>query len=193
MALDLLRSTPRKPYSAIKLLGDLGETNEAIRLGESFARNGIASTSFLYTGDACRVAGRLEEAAKYYRKAIDGIPTEEADKPHRKRDRARAEANLAAIRFHSLDPGKVRDGTYRSSSVGYEGPVEVEVEVKSGRIKDVRIIRHREKQYYSSLSDTPEKILSHQSVAEIDATSSATITSEAIINATAKALSQGLQ
>jgi uncharacterized protein with FMN-binding domain len=55
----------------------------------------------------------------------------------------------------------------------------------------VKVTRHREKQYYSSLTDTPAKILKRQGVAGIDATSSATITSEAIINATAKALAGG--
>ena len=65
--------------------------------------------------------------------------------------------------------------------------------VKDGRIEDVRVTRHREKQYYSSITDTPKKIVERQSVAGIDATSSATITSEAIINATAKALADGLK
>jgi len=37
--------------------------------------------------------------------------------------------------------------------------------------------------------DTPKKIIDKQAVKGIDATSGATITSEAIINATAKALS----
>ncbi|MGZ0173541.1 MAG: FMN-binding protein [Planctomycetales bacterium] len=122
-----------------------------------------------------------------------GIPKAEAGKPHRKRDKARAEASIAAIRFYTLDPKNVRDGKYSASSIGYEAPVHVEVVVASGRIESVRISRHREKQYYSSLTDTPEKILKRQGVAGIDATSSATITSEAIINATAKALAGGLK
>ena len=69
----------------------------------------------------------------------------------------------------------------------------VEVVVRDGKIETVRVTRHREKQYYSSLTDTPRKIIDRQSVAGIDATSSATITSEAIINATAKALASGLK
>jgi uncharacterized protein with FMN-binding domain len=192
MALEVLAKMKRKPYLAIKLLGDLGEPDAAISLGEAFAKSGQASTSFLYAGDACRVAGRLEDAEKYYRRAIAGIPAKEAGKPHRKRDKARAEASIAAIRFYSLDPKKVRDGKYTSSSIGYEAPVKVEVVVKSGQIESVKVTQHREKQYYSSLTDTPRKILSRQGVAGIDATSSATITSEAIINATAKALASGL-
>jgi uncharacterized protein with FMN-binding domain len=52
-------------------------------------------------------------------------------------------------------------------------------------------VQHREKQYYSSLTDTPAKIIAKQGVKGVDSTSSATITSEAIINATAKALAKG--
>ncbi|MFT5093288.1 MAG: hypothetical protein ACI93T_002114 [Porticoccaceae bacterium] len=191
MALEIVSKMKRKPYSAIKLLGDLGETDAAVKLGEAFAKSGQASTSFLYAGDACRVAGRLKDAEKYYRRAIAGIPKAEASKPHRKRDKARAEASIAAIKFYSLDPNKVRDGKYSASSIGYEAPVRVEVVVKAGTIESVKVTQHREKQYYSSLTDTPRKILARQGVSGIDATSSATITSEAIINATAKALADG--
>ncbi|MDA0284649.1 MAG: FMN-binding protein [Planctomycetota bacterium] len=193
MALEVLAKMPRKPYLAIKLLGDLGETDTAVNLAEAFAKSGQASTSFLYAGDACRVAGRLTDAEKYYRKAIAGIPKNEADKPHPRRDKSRAEASIAAIRFYSLDPKNVRDGKYTAESIGYEAPVVVEVVVASGMIKSVTVTRHREKQYYSSLTDTPRKILARQGVAGIDATSSATITSEAIINATAKALANGMK
>jgi uncharacterized protein with FMN-binding domain len=193
MAFDTLKKMPRKPYSAIKLLGDLGETSEALRLANAFAKNGEASTSYLYAGDACRVAGRLKEAEDYYRKAIAGIKPAEADKPHRKRDKARAEASIAAIKFYTLDPKQVRDGTYKASSIGYEDQVHIEVVVKDGRIENVRVTKHREKQYYSSITDTPRKIVEQQTVAGIDATSSATITSEAIINATARALADGLK
>ncbi len=87
----------------------------------------------------------------------------------------------------------MKDGTYRASSIGYEGPVQTEVVVKAGRIESVRVTQHREKQYYSSLTDTPRKILARQGVKGIDATSGATITSEAIINATAQALASGLK
>lgn len=193
MALETLAKLKRRPYIAIKLLGDLGETKAAIHMAEAFSRTGQASTSFLYAGDACRVAGLLEEAEDYYRKAIAGIPAKEAGKPHRKRDKARAEASIAAIRFYTLDPQKVGDGTYKASSIGYEAQVQVEVVVASGRIESVKVTQHREKQYYSSLTDTPRKIIARQGVGGIDATSSATITSEAIINATAKALASGLQ
>jgi uncharacterized protein with FMN-binding domain len=84
----------------------------------------------------------------------------------------------------------VADGSYKASSQGYEGPIEVTVAVAGGRIEDVRVTNHKEKQFYSALTDTPQKIIAKQSVKGIDTTSNATITSEAIVNATAKAIGQ---
>ena len=191
MALATLKSMKSKPYGAIKLLGDMGETKDALDMAERFSKSGEACVCFLYAGDACRVAGQLQEAEDYYRRAIAAIKPEEADKPHRKRDKARAESSLAALRFYTLDPKLVKDGTYTSSSIGYEAEVKVEVVMKAGRIEDVRVIQHREKQFYSSITDTPKKILARQSVKDVDATTGATITSEAIINATAKAMADG--
>ncbi len=191
-ALQIVRDMPARPYAAIKLLGDAGETDEAVALGEQFSRTGEASIALLYAGDACRVAGRLQQAADFYRRARQAaIESPQADKPHRKRDRARAEASLAVINTLQLKPADVKDGTYRASSPGYEADVEVETIVADGRIQSVRVTRHREKQFYSSIEETPVRILKAQSVNGVDATTGATITSEAIINATAKGMSQG--
>lgn len=192
MALEVLAKMTRKPYSAIKLLGDLGETAAAISMAEKFSRTGKASTSFLYAGDACRVAGRLSDAENYYKKVLAVKPPEKTNKTHFQREQNRARASIAAIQFYTLDPKKVKDGKYRASSIGYEAQVEIEVAVSGGRIDSVKVTRHREKQYYSSIRDTPRKIAARQTVNGIDATSGATITSEAIINATAKALANGL-
>jgi uncharacterized protein with FMN-binding domain len=75
--------------------------------------------------------------------------------------------------------------------LGYEGQIQVNVVVSSGRIEAVKVTQHREKQFYSALTDTPAKIVAKQGVKGVDATTSATIKSEAIINATAKALASG--
>ena len=193
LSLKLLARMKTKPYGTIKLLGDLGEPDAALSMAERFAKTGQATTCYLYAGDVCRVAGQLEKAEDYYRRSITAIPPAEAEKPHQQRNKARAEASIAAIRFYTLDPTKVKDGTYKSSSIGYEAQVNIEVLVQGGRIEDVRVVSHREKQFYTSITDTPRRILEKQSVQGIDTTSGATITSEAIINATAKALASGLQ
>ena len=71
--------------------------------------------------------------------------------------------------------------------------VHVEVAVRGGRIASVEVTKHKEKQYYTALTETPRKIIEKQGLKGVDATTSATITAEAIINATAKALAQGLK
>ena len=62
-----------------------------------------------------------------------------------------------------------------------------------GRIEAVRVVHHKEKQFYSAIDDTTRKIVQRQGVKGVDATSSATITSNAIINASAKALAGAMK
>jgi uncharacterized protein with FMN-binding domain len=194
MALELVNKMRAVPLSAIKLLGDLGETDDALKLAERFAGSGSnAVACYLYAGDVCRVAGRLTDAEQYYNKALAASDKDTRNNDHSKRDKQRAEASLAAIKFYQLDPAKVRDGTYTAGSLGYEDQVHVSVTVRNGVIESVKVTQHREKQFYSSVTETPKAILGKQSVVGVDTTSGATITSEAIINATAKSLSQGFQ
>ena len=57
----------------------------------------------------------------------------------------------------------------------------------------MEVTKHEEKQYYTALTETPRKIIEKQGLKGVDATTSATITAEAIINATAKALAKALK
>ncbi len=189
MALDMLRGRSL-PLSAIKLLGDMGKTRRAVSLADAFTRSGRNPDAWILAGDALRQAGRYPEAVRYYEKALASKAFRNPD--YEKRGKARARNSIEAIRlFQQTDPSQVADGTYRATSDGYNGPIEVEVQVASGRIETVKVIRHREKQFYAALTETPAQIIGKQSVQGIDATSRATITSQAIIHATAKALARG--
>jgi uncharacterized protein with FMN-binding domain len=171
--------------SLIKLLSEMGDLDKALKYAEDFARGGYPDVGYLCAGDACRLAGKFSEAIDYYQKAIDS-PNGGRDIP---KNKGRAKASQEAIRlFETLDVKKIAPGKYRSSSIGYEAPVEVEVTVASGKIVDVRVVSHKEKQFYSSLTDTPRRIIEKNTVKGVDVTTGATLTSEAIINATAKAL-----
>ncbi len=192
MAMELLRRLPAH-FSKIKLYADMGETDEAIRLAQAYARGGAADIALLHGGDAYRVVGRYKDAIECYTRLVS-LPAAGQAAKRIERNKQRARVNIEAIRqFELLDLSRVPDATYRAASQGYAGPVHVEVAVESGRITSVRVTKHQEKQFYSAITDTTKKIVAKQGVKGVDATSSATITSEAIINATGKALADGMQ
>ena len=171
----------------IKLLGDMGETKDALQMADLFAsRAKDPQWALLTAGDVCRQAEDYKRAIQYYRQAIEATGRNE---DYEKRAEARARQSIAGIeQFELLDVSKLADGNYVAETIGYEGPIKVRVSVKSGRIESVEVTEHREKQYYSSLRDVPEQIIATQDLKTVDATSGATITAEAIVSATAKAL-----
>jgi uncharacterized protein with FMN-binding domain len=191
MAVETLAGVPSdytRHGALIKLWADMGEFDKALRLAEQKAASGMPTAAHLAAGDTCRLAGRYDEALAYYRKAYAGEDAQgrEGDV---KQGKQRAQASIEAIQlFDALEVGRIADGTYRGSSIAYAGPLHVEVVVKGGRIESVSVTNHREKQFYSALTDTPNQIVARQSVKGVDAVTGATMTSEAIINATAKAL-----
>ena len=192
MALELLDEIPVY-YTTIKLLADMGQTDRALKIADAAGRGAYPDMAYLYAGDACRVAGRYQQAIGYYEKVLD-VPATGRAKQRIERNHVRARANIEGIRIYdTLDLARVADGTYRAASPGYAGQVHVEVTVRSGRIESVQVTEHQEKQFYTALTETPRKIIERQTVGGIDATTSATITSEAIINATAKALASGMK
>jgi len=189
MAEEILNRYPSdgtRQCSVSKLWSDLGETEKAIALAEEAAvQQGRPDIGYLMAGEACRHSGRFDEALVYYQKVLDAANgTRDMD-----RNKIRAKASLEAVcLFEAFDVKKVRPGKYKAESMGYEAPIDVEVTVGAGRIAKVEVTQHKEKQFYSALTDTPRRIIEKQSVRGVDATTGATITSEAIINATAKAL-----
>jgi uncharacterized protein with FMN-binding domain len=186
---DRPRANNRLFQGMVKLWGDMGEPAKALKIADLILKSGgEPQMTHLLAGDACRVSGQYANAMKHYQQALDA-PV--AGKGRVEQTIRRARENLEAVKLFELsDPRRVRDGKHRSSSQGYEGPVEVEVEVQAGRIESVRIVRHTEKQFYAALTDVPRQIIQKQGVKGVDATSRATITAEAVINATAKALAE---
>ena len=171
-----------------KLLGDMGDVEGSVKMALAEAKDS-PDYAYLQVGDAYRVAGRYQDALLNYRKVLAIEVPAKNPSGRLLKNRNRADANVSAIKsFELFDLSRVTDGTYPASSQGYEGQVAIAVVVLSGKITEVKVTNHREKQFYSALSDTPRKIIAKQNVKGIDATSNATITSEAIINATAKAI-----
>jgi uncharacterized protein with FMN-binding domain len=176
--------------SYIKLWAELGEVTKALAMANDTARAGFPDVGYLAAGDACRLAGRFKEATDYYQKVLAGSTKSE----DLKQNKARAQQSIEAIRAaEGLDLAKIRDGFYTATSMAYAGPLEVTVEVQGGKIIAVKVTKHQEKQYYTAFTDTPAQIVEKQGIRGVDAVTSATITSEAVINAAAKALAKGMQ
>jgi len=188
MALQTIRQSPVH-FHTIKLLGDMGEIDWALRLTGQLSEYAFHE-SHLNAGDALRGAGRLEEAIQHYQMVLD--ETQARNEQYRRRYHGRAQDSIDAIRLSDkADVNKVADGTYEATSIGYNGELKVAVSIRQAKITDVKVIEHKEKQFYAALTDTPRQILDTQGVQEIDGTSGATITSQAIVNATARAMAKG--
>ena len=187
MAVGLLKRVGGYNSGAVHLWAELGEHDRALQMAGQNAQQYPAT--HLICGDICRHAGKYDEALVHYQK-VAGL------EDHEKYGRAIYEAKdriLGLQAQRTIDLSSIRDGVYTASSLGYAGLLEVAVTVKSQRITSVKVVRHEEKQYYSSFTDIPNQIIQKQSVQGIDATSGATITAEAIISASAKALARGVR
>lgn len=190
MALPLLVSRTYQAGAAaraIKLYGNMGMLDDAMKMTQRVAGSAASYEGLIAAGDAMRQAGRFDQAVEFYNQVL-------ADKNFRNDDyearfKARARESIEAIElFEKSDVRSLADGTYVGDSTGYNGRLEVEVKVGSGKIESVKVTSHQEKQFYSALTDTENSILKLQTVRGVDGTSGATITSRAIVNATAKAL-----
>lgn len=182
--LNRLGADNTRHAQVVRLWSEVGEPAKALQLAEQMAR-GIPDAGNLAAGDVCRAIGKYPEALGYYQKAVAATSgSRDLDQ-----NKKRAQASIDAIKsVELLDLKKVPNGKYKADSFGYSGQVECEVTVAGGKITDVRVTRHTEKQYYSSISETCASLIKKQGAKGVDATSGATITSEAIINATVKAL-----
>jgi len=196
MAVEMLKrlgSDYTRYGGVIKLWGEIGEYDQAIRLAEAKARAGMPDSAYRAAGDVCQLANQYDRSIDYYKKVLD-VPSVGQRKDIIERNKARARANMETIKlFDTLDLSRIPDGTYLSNTIAFNGQLYVEIKVKSKRIESVKVTRHNEKQFYSAITDTSRQIIENQSLKDVDTTSGATITSEAIINATAKALATAIR
>jgi uncharacterized protein with FMN-binding domain len=174
----------------VKLYGNMGAISQALKLTESIANSTVAERAFIAAGDALRQAGQFDKAIEYYKRVL--ASNSFRNKDYEQRFKARARESIEAIElFEKVDVSSIDDGDYTGSSTGYNGQLDVLVKVAGSKIESVKVTQHREKQFYSALTDTENQIIQRQSVRGVDGTSGATITSRAIVNAAAKALASG--
>lgn len=177
----------------VKLWSDMGELRKAVGLADLMGRTRLAPAGYMAAGDACRRHGYAKKAIAYYQKIL-ALPATGKQKKHIEKVKERARACIEAVKvFDALDLKRVPNGAHTATVTSYAGPITVEIKVEDGRIEAVRVTRFKDKQYFSALTDTPKQIVERQGVKGVDAVTGATITSQAIINAAAKALASAMR
>ncbi len=166
----------------INAWGTFGDMDRALRIAKDRISSNAPDIGDGVAGDVCRVAGRYDDALKYYSEYMK-LP-----KMYNWKNKQRAQDGYNTIKyFQMFNLAKVPDGTYSGSATGYRGAVTSKVTVKDHKIVDIKV-SHREDQCYSAITQVPGEILQKQSVKDIDACAGATMTSNAIIMGTAKAM-----
>ena len=83
-----------------------------------------------------------------------------------------------------------RNGVYTGTANGYNGPVEISLSIKNGRIREIKVLKQNEtiSDPRSVCEQLAGKVIVSQGVEKIDAVSGATITSKAFLAAVRHAL-----
>lgn len=190
MASDTLRKYDPVCGEAIKLLAAMGDTDPAIRMAGQLAQS-QPDAGNVYAGNVCRLAGDLDRAVAYYEKALAAKSGSRRLQQYQQRAR---DAIQAIDLYDKLDMAGVADGTHQGSCAGYRGPVEVAVKVAGRRIAETRVTNQREDAYFYHLAmpEMADRIAKANTVKGVDTVTGATVTSEAILNAAARALRAGM-
>ncbi|MDB8820981.1 FMN-binding protein, partial [Peptostreptococcus anaerobius] len=84
--------------------------------------------------------------------------------------------------------GKLKDGKYEGSGVGFKSTIKVEVEVKGGKIKSIKVIENGDDHdYFEKAKTLMQSIISKQTT-KVDSVSGATFSSNGIKSAVRSAL-----
>ncbi|MCX7045770.1 MAG: tetratricopeptide repeat protein [Candidatus Sumerlaeota bacterium] len=141
-------------------------------------------------GDIYAEMGDMEKARASYLEAIDLFP--KSQQPYGrhllKRHAAKVQAKLDLMQRKALDLSKLRDGVYTGTELGYVDDVTVKVTVRDRRIADIEVT-HKEKIDQNATKIIPQRIIERQDL-KVDGITGATVTCQAIVNATYKALQQ---
>ncbi|NLF29450.1 MAG: tetratricopeptide repeat protein [Planctomycetes bacterium] len=171
---------------AAQLWCQMGYAGGAMKMAESMmAIPQRADEGCLAAGNICRYQGRFDEAIGHYEKLL----TLSTGTRYLQPNKQRARENLQAVQaLKALDLSRVPDGVHAGEALGYKGPLVVKVHVASGAITRVEVVDHRENQPNSALVNAPLRIVAHPDFRGIDATTGASTTSDAVMNAAIEAL-----
>jgi uncharacterized protein with FMN-binding domain len=136
-------------------------------------------------GDGFRRNGDWVKAKRCYEEALKSF---QAGNAQRFIPPVQAMIDLCDL-MPTLNLSRMTDGAYQGVQRGYVDDVTVEVTVKGGRITAFRVVSQRESRALKSLETVTQQITARKTPS-VDAFSGATITSYAVMGATAQALKQ---
>jgi len=166
---------------------------KAIALAEASVKSREWGATYRAAGDAYRKFARYDEAVAYYEKTLAVKPPEKKNLIlEHNQDHARVSIENIRL-FETFDLQKIKDGIYWASVPAYNGELVVSATVAGHIIDKIKVVKHAEKQFYTSITDMPTKIIRAQDFRNVDATTGATVTADAIKNAVARALGQGAE
>ena len=141
-------------------------------------------------GDVRARLGDKEQARRHYEEAAALYPTSKQPwgRETLPKHVLRLEGKSALLQRGHGRLDKLAEGTTKGSAIGYAGEVAVELEVRQGRVADLRL-SHREHIDQGASRRLPAEILRRQSL-EVDAITAATVTRDAIVEATYRAARQ---
>ncbi|MBM81988.1 MAG: hypothetical protein CMJ78_15565 [Planctomycetaceae bacterium] len=141
-------------------------------------------------GDLYAAWGKLDKAKHHYEEAIRIYPT--AKPPYGRhllpRRAKKVQSKLEMLSYDALETTQLKDGTYRDRALGYTGDLNLTIKVGGGRIQDIDI-KHTEKIDQNACVLIPKAIIDQQSL-KVDGISGATVTKDAIVAGTYRALKQ---
>lgn len=141
-------------------------------------------------GDLYARQDRVEDALGEYAEAMRLLPTSKQPwgRQNLPKEARKIQTKVDLLKRGSQEFGKLRDGDYTGTSIGYAGDVSVTITVDQGRVEKLALA-HKEHIEQHATTRIPEAIKAVQGL-EVDAVTGATITSQAIIDATYQAARQ---
>ncbi len=141
-------------------------------------------------GDLYAAWGRVDDARASYREAmrlfaLSKPPYGRHLLPRRAK---KVQSKLDLLSKESLKGTTLRDGRYKETALGYSGDIKLTIQVKGGRIADIGV-QHEEKIDQNACVLIPEQIVRNQSF-QVDGITGATVTQDAILAGTLRALQQ---
>ena len=139
-------------------------------------------------GDVLTASGNIAAAKKNYQQAIQLYPTAKPKYGRHllPRRAKKVQAKLDLLNYRPLSDATLKDGRYTDKALGYSGDINLTVIVKGGRVTDITA-NHKEKIDQGACVTVPQNIINQQTL-KVDGVSGATVTKDAIVAGTYRAL-----